>query len=400
MSMKRITLPLPVLMLMIVGITLVALGGGYLLSGDRSGAVERASEFEPGDVDRRGERLGESTPPDRNDSGQTPEPGDTAAAPAPQSPADGTPPGMGAQFDAIVERLAADQQRLEERRRLASESPLTPGVEDAAGIARQGRRTTANPAGPAQGSVQGSVQGPKQGPAQGSAQGWPAQGPVQANMTPGQTVIAPGMRPAGAGTGFAMDAPTYLLARGSVVPAVLQTPLDSDLPGLVRAQVSEDVRDSASGRHVLIPRGAHLVGTYGSDASSGQRRLFIAWTDLRLPGSEDTLPLDRTGTLGADGASGVRGRRSTGLLAALGAAVLLDLAGNATAILTDGESGSGNDGDLGAILAAATGNATGRVADRYLGDLLSRGPRFRVAAGTRMNVLIETDMRLPTWEGG
>ena len=368
MSLKRITLPWPVLVLGILAIILVGAGGGYLLTVDRSGPSQSASEFTSGDVDRRGDRLGESTPPEQSNSEQPPQQGDTAADPAPQPTADGTPPGMGAQLDAIMERLAADQQRLDERRRLASESPLTPGVEDAAEIARRGRADTAEAPGPSQA---GTAVAPGKG-------------------SPQNTGLFPG-------TG---QTPTYLLARGSVIPAVLQTPLDSDLPGLVRAQVSEDVRDSASGRHVLVPRGAQLVGTYGSDARSGQKRLFIAWTDLRLPGSEDTLALNRTGTLGSDGASGVRGRRATGLLAALGAAVLFDLAGNATAILTDGDATSANDSDLGAILAAATGNATGRVAERYLGDLLSRGPRFRVRAGTRMNVLIETDMRLPAWEGG
>ena len=381
MSAKRVTLSWPTLVLGILAITLLAMGGGYLLTVDRTGASGRASDFEPGDVNRRGDRLGSGTLPDESSpEQQSLQHSDTAAAPAPQPPVS---PGMGEQLDAIMERLAADQQRLDERRRLASESPLTPGVEDAAEIARRGRGDTADPSGPTQRSKQGSKQGP-----------------VQGNMQTGQTATLPGMGASGARAGFAMDLPTYLLARGGVIPAVLQTPLDSDLPGLVRAQVSEDVRNSATGRHVLVPRGAQLVGTYGSDARSGQRRLFIAWTDLRFPETGTTLTLDRTGTLGTDGASGVRGRRATGLLAALGAAVLFDLAGNTTAILTNGKTGSENDGDLGAILAAATGNATSRVADRYLGDLLSRGPRFKVAAGTRMNVLIETDMHLPEWEGG
>ena len=178
---------------------------------------------------------------------------------------------------------------------------------------------------------------------------------------------------------------------------MLETALDSDLPGLVRARVSGDVYDSLTGSHVLIPRGAQLVGTYGETTRGGQRRLFVAWTDLRLP---DGAPVDlqEFSTLGADGAAGVKGRRSTGLLAALGAAVLFDLAGNATQILTGTE--TPQQTDLTALIAGATGNATSRVAERYMGDLIDRGSRFRVKAGTIMNVLVEEDMNLPAQEGG
>ena len=164
----------------------------------------------------------------------------------------------------------------------------------------------------------------------------------------------------------------------------------------MRAQVAETVFDSLTGRHVLIPRGSTLVGTYGTDTTAGQRRLFVAWTDLRLPDGTP-VDIDRFGTIGADGVSGVPGQRRTGLLAALGAAVLFDLAGNATQILT-GVDGT-PDSDLGQVIAAATGSATSRVADQYVGDLLARGARFRVPAGTQMNVIVEQDVAFPGLAG-
>lgn len=383
MSARSIPMTWPVLIL--IGIVLLGAGvfGGQFLPNLLGASQESVQDFDAGDIDSRMDRVAP-----QEDTRPTPAAA-TGNGPADSAPttADAPPPGADAQLDALMERIAADRQWREERRRLAADSPLTPGIEDMADLVRRGvqrriqrdlpRRNAAGPTNPADIDPAG-LAGPPGHDTLGrgtlSRQAAPQQAPYQA--------------------------PTYLLAKGSVIPAMLQTPLDSDLPGLVRAQVSEDVRDSATGRHVLIPRGAQLVGSYGSDARTSQRRLFIAWTDLRLPGSEDTLALDRYATLGGDGASGVRGRRATGLLAALGAAVLFDLAGNATAILTGGDTASRNEeGDLGAIIAAATGNATGRVAERYLGDLLSRGPRFRVRAGTRMNVLIEADMRLPVWRG-
>ncbi len=188
----------------------------------------------------------------------------------------------------------------------------------------------------------------------------------------------------------------HILTRGSVIPTVLETALDSDLPGLVRARVSRDVYDSLTGAYILIPRGAQLIGTYRETVRSGQKRLFVAWSDLRMPDGTP-VALSDFSTLGQDGAAGVKGRRSTGLLAAFGAAVLFDLAGNATQIITGDEPEQEND--LASLLANATGNATSRVADRYLGDLLDHGPRFRVRAGTIMNVLVEEDLTLPAQRG-
>ena len=269
---------------------------------------------------------------------------------------------------AILERRAAEDSRLRERAILASESPLSPPVTDTAERIRAWREQAMgpSPAQPAQtAAIAGTDGGVRAVPGIASAAGFPP--------------------PLAAGS-------THLLGRGSVIAAVLETAIDSDLPGLVRARVSRDVYDTLTGSHVLIPRGSQLVGTYGESARGGQRRLFVRWNDLRLP---DGTPIDlqNFSTLGADGASGVRGRRSTGLLAALGAAVLFDLAGNATQIIT-GEQ-TQEQGDLASLLAGATGNATSRVAERYMSHLIDGGPRFRVKAGAHMNVLVEEDMQLP-----
>ena len=192
----------------------------------------------------------------------------------------------------------------------------------------------------------------------------------------------------------------HVLERGTVIPAVLQSAIDSDLPGLVRAHVSDNVYDSRTGTHVLIPRGARLIGIYGqagnagAGAAAGSRRLFVAWTDLRLP---DGTPIDlgRAPTLGPDGASGVSGRRTTGFGRALGAAMLFDLAGNVTAILTSQPPQAQPGADLNTLIGAALGNGTSQVATEYIGSILNQSPRFRIDAGSVMNVLIEQDLSLP-----
>lgn len=358
----------------LVAVAALALGslGTLMFTGGPDGpAAEEPSPLNAGDVADRAENLGaETDAAERDAQGQADDAsGEAAEAVTGTTPAD----------DAFAQRLAEEEARLAERARLASDSALTPPVTDIAALVEGWRPkgsdtgTSSDATTPSPVPVAGTGAAP-----QGSA-----------------ATAAPALQPAAA-TAPETAAPTHLLARGSVIPTVLDSSIDSDLPGLVRAKVAETVFDTLSGSHVLIPRGSWLVGTYGSDAATGQRRLFVSWTDLLLPDGTP-VPLGGTGSLGADGASGVRGRRSTGLWTAFGAAVLFDLAGNASQILIAKETGQapGRQGVLAELLGEATGNSTRQVAQQYLGELLARGTRFRVDAGARMNVLVEEDLRLP-----
>src|SRR3546814_10824444 len=76
---------------------------------------------------------------------------------------------------------------------------------------------------------------------------------------------------------------SYTRSAGSVMAASLITVLRSDLPGLVVAQVTEHVFDSATGNILLIPQGSRLVGSYDSVVAFGQRRALVVWQRLILP---------------------------------------------------------------------------------------------------------------------
>jgi len=75
----------------------------------------------------------------------------------------------------------------------------------------------------------------------------------------------------------------YELKRGSVIPATLITGINSDLPGRITAQVSQNVYDSATGHRLLIPQGTRLMGRYDSKVSFGQSRILVIWTDIIFP---------------------------------------------------------------------------------------------------------------------
>jgi len=70
---------------------------------------------------------------------------------------------------------------------------------------------------------------------------------------------------------------------GTIIPAVMLSGINSDLPGMITAQVSLNVRDTATGRHLLIPQGVKLIGTYDNRIAMGQRRVLVAWHRLQFP---------------------------------------------------------------------------------------------------------------------
>jgi type IV secretory pathway VirB10-like protein len=75
----------------------------------------------------------------------------------------------------------------------------------------------------------------------------------------------------------------YVLQAGSVIPAALVSGIRSDLPGLIVAQVTQNVYDSPSGRYLLLPQGSRLIGEYDNGVGFGQRRILLVWTRIILP---------------------------------------------------------------------------------------------------------------------
>lgn len=103
-----------------------------------------------------------------------------------------------------------------------------------------------------------------------------------------------------------MQAPRspYQLMAGTVIPAALVTAVNSDLPGQVIASVTEQVYDSVTGQHLLIPQGSRLIGQYDSQVAYGQRRVLLVWTRLIRPDGS-SLTLDRLPATDAAGQAGV-----------------------------------------------------------------------------------------------
>src|SRR3546814_740350 len=125
--------------------------------------------------------------------------------------------------------------------------------------------------------------------------------------------------------------PNSLLA-GSVIAASLITGLNSDLPGMVTAQVTQNVFDTVTGSILLVPQGARLIGKYDSVVAFGQRRALVIWQRLILPDGS-SLRLDNMPATDAAGYAGLADRvdfHTWALLKGVGVATMLGVGSELT----------------------------------------------------------------------
>ncbi|MCG8273820.1 IncP-type conjugal transfer protein TrbI [Aquamicrobium sp. NLF2-7] len=187
----------------------------------------------------------------------------------------------------------------------------------------------------------------------------------------------------------------YELKRGSVIPATLVTGINSDLPGRITAQVSQNVYDSATGRHVLIPQGSKLLGRYDSKVVFGQSRVLVIWTDLIFPNGS-TLQIGGMPGVDAAGYGGFSDRVDNHYLRTFGSAILVALIGAGTEMLIPqdrnafGQSNSAED-----AARRSFAETFGQMAEQTVSRNLNVQPTLEIRPGYRFNVLVEQDIIFP-----
>ncbi len=180
----------------------------------------------------------------------------------------------------------------------------------------------------------------------------------------------------------------YLIQAGSVIPAALITALSSDLPGRVIAQVTENVYDSRSGDHLLVPQGARLIGTYQSESRYGDRRILIAWNRLILPNGW-SIDLQGMEATDAGGASGLSARVDNHL----GRVAFASLLSGALSVSAN-EAQDGESSGLSPSVGDASAQEAARVGARIVDRELDVRPTLRVPAGASVRLLVGRDIEL------
>lgn len=184
----------------------------------------------------------------------------------------------------------------------------------------------------------------------------------------------------------------YLLAAGSIISGSLITGLNSDLPGLVTAQVTQNVFDSSTGRILLIPQGARLVGKYDSITAFGQRRALLIWQRLLLPDGS-SLRLDNFPATDAAGYAGLADKvdfHSWSLLKGVAIATLL---GVGSELSINGEN------DLVEAIRESSQRNVSRAGDQITSRNLDIQPTITVRPGAPVRLLVSRDLILAPWRG-
>ncbi|EXL02188.1 MULTISPECIES: IncP-type conjugal transfer protein TrbI [Hyphomicrobiales] len=187
----------------------------------------------------------------------------------------------------------------------------------------------------------------------------------------------------------------YELKRGSVIPATLITGINSDLPGRITAQVSQNVYDSATGRHLLIPQGTKLFGRYDSNVSFGQNRVLVIWTDIIFPNGS-TLQLGGMAGTDAAGFGGFRDRVDNHYLRTFGSAVLVALIGAGTEMMIPQDRNAfGNSNSAEDAARRSFAETFGQMSQQTLSRNLNVQPTLEIRPGYRFNVLVDQDIVFP-----
>ncbi len=179
-----------------------------------------------------------------------------------------------------------------------------------------------------------------------------------------------------------------VVAQGATIPGVLETALNSDLPGFARAVVSRDVR-SFDGSSVLIPRGSRVIGEYRSAAALGQSRAFVIWTRVLRPdgvsiqiGSPVTDPLGR---------AGVAGSVDRHFLERFGGAILLSVIDAGVTKLAGTPSTE--------VVIGSSQDATSLASSASAFAPLNISPTIKVPQGTPIRIFVARDLDFSSVEG-
>ena len=300
------------------------------------------------------------------------------------------------QLDELRRKLAEEQRK---EQMAAFDSPLVFGVHasshPSAGAASNAPATgeagsIANPARPlspgAEDLLAAATPGGQQQAAVAAAGGQP---PEKAAFLSAAAAVEPYLRKP-----LVAPISRYELKAGTVIPGALVTGVNTDLPGDVIGQVTENVYDSATGRYLLVPQGSRLLGRYQALVGNGQNRALLAWQRLVYPDGR-SIELEAMPGTDAAGAAGLADRvdyHLDKLAAATALSTAIAYGGNLARNRsgTSGYGGYSNSDVIGDTVAQQADRVGSRIIDRQL-DVQ---PTITVRPGWPFRVLVNKDVVL------
>jgi type IV secretion system protein VirB10 len=186
----------------------------------------------------------------------------------------------------------------------------------------------------------------------------------------------------------------YVVQAGAVIPAALVTGIRSDLPGQITAQVTEPVYDSPTGKYLLIPQGARLIGQYDSSVAFGQNRLLLVWTRLIMPDGA-SIVLERLTGADTGGYAGLEDQVDNHWGMLFKAAVL------STFLSVGAEAGTSQDeNNLVQAIRSGASNSISQTGQQIVQRELNIQPTLTIRPGFPVRVIVLRDLVLTPYGQG
>lgn len=180
----------------------------------------------------------------------------------------------------------------------------------------------------------------------------------------------------------------YVVQAGAVIPAALITGIRSDLPGQITAQVTESVYDSPTGRSLLIPQGARLIGLYDSQIAFGQKRILLVWNRLIMPNGRSIL-LERQPGADSSGHAGLEDEVNNHWGELFKTALLSTLLSVGTQL-----GSSGTEDDIVRALRRGGSDSLNQTGQQVVRRNLNIQPTLTIRPGFPVLVIVKRDLKL------
>ena len=185
----------------------------------------------------------------------------------------------------------------------------------------------------------------------------------------------------------------YTVPAGTMIPCILLTGINSDLPGNLTAQVSENVCDWVNPRVVLIPQGTRVFGTYDAKQEFGEKRVQVKWSRLTFPDGS-TLNLSGMPTVDKQGYSGLKDQYNAHYNSMLTAAVLV------SAFSSLGEAFNNNNKNTVVIggssnvstVESAVAQSVGQMGEKIFSKFVDREPTIVIRPGKTFHIQANADI--------
>ncbi len=184
----------------------------------------------------------------------------------------------------------------------------------------------------------------------------------------------------------------YTLQAGAMIPTALVTGIRSDLPGQIIAQVTQNVYDSPSGRYLLIPQGARLIGEYDSGVGFGQRRVLLVWNRIILPGGR-SIVLERQPGADSAGFSGLEDGVDHHWWDIAKAAVLSTLLNVGAELVTD------DSDEIARAIRDGAQDTIGDAGEEIVRRQVGRAPTLTIRPGFPVSVIVTRDLIIEPQRG-